>query len=313
MDRRAVLLLLALVAACGVYLFWGLGPRWQFILGLRAPKLAGLLLVGASVAVATMVFQTLCRNRVLTPQIMGFDALYILMQTGMVAGLGISGYAGMSIAAKFGAEVAVMVVAALLLFGTLLGRGTQDIARLVLTGVILGVLFRSLSGFLVRIIDPNAFAIVQAASYASFTAIEPNLLPVTGALCLCAIGAALWLSPRLDVLALGRPIAVSLGLAHDRLILLALVIVAVLVSVATALVGPIPFFGLLVSGFAHEMTGSTRHARLLPMAMLVAMLMLVIGQTLFERVLGLQSTLSVVLEFAGGVFFLWLLLRGRMR
>lgn len=313
MDRRIAALTLALVVACGAYLFWGLGPRWQFILGLRAPKLVGMLLVGASIAVATMVFQTVCRNRVLTPQIMGFDALYILMQTALVAGIGVSGYAGLSIAAKFGIEVTIMTLAALLLFGTLLGRGTQDIARLVLTGVILGVLFRSLSTFLARIIDPNAFAIVQAASYASFSAIEPNLLPVTGVLCLGAIGAALWLSPRLDVLALGRPIAVSLGLAHDRLVVMALVIVAVLVSIATALVGPVAFFGLLVSGLAHELAGSVRHARLLPMAILVATLMLVIGQTIFERIFGLQSTLSVVIEFAGGVFFLWLLLKGRMR
>ena len=56
-----------------------------------------------------------------------------------------------------------------------------------------------------------------------------------------------------------------------------------------------------------------RHARLIPMAMLVAGLMLVIGQTVFERVLSLQSSLSVVIEFAGGLFFLWLLLKGRMR
>ncbi|WP_240794003.1 iron chelate uptake ABC transporter family permease subunit [Pseudorhodobacter turbinis] len=313
MDRRLAILTGALVVSCAVYLFWGLGPRWQFILGLRAPKLAGMLLVGAAIAVATMVFQTLCRNRVLTPQIMGFDALYILMQTALIAGLGVSGYAGLSLSAKFGIEVSVMCVAALLLFGTLLGRGTQDIARLVLTGVILGVMFRSFSGFLARIIDPNAFAVVQAASFASFTAIEPALLPVTGALCIGTIGVALWLAPRLDVLALGRPIAISLGLAHDRLVLAALVIVAVLVSVATALVGPVAFFGLLVSGLAHELTGSARHARLLPMAILVACLMLVIGQTLFERMFGLQSTLSVVIEFAGGVFFLWLLLKGRMR
>lgn len=313
MDRRFAILIVALVASCGFYLFWGLGPRWQFILGLRAPKLIGMLLVGASIAVATMVFQTVCRNRILTPQIMGFDALYILMQTAMVAVLGISGYAGLSLSVKFGAEVVVMTLAALLLFGTLLGRGTQDVARLVLTGVILGVLFRSFSTFLARIIDPNAFAVVQAASFASFTSIEPNLLPVTGVVCLCAIGLALWLSSRLDVLALGRPIAISLGLAHDRLVLIALVIVAVLVSVATALVGPIAFFGLLVSGLAHELTGSARHARLLPMAILVATLMLVAGQTLFERVLGLQSTLSVVIEFAGGLFFLWLLLKGRTR
>lgn len=91
-------------------------------------------------------------------------------------------------------------------------------------------------------------------------------------------------------MALGRPIALSLGLAHDRLVVLALMIVAVLVAVATALVGPIAFSGLLVSGLAHELRVAPRHARLLPMAIVLACLMLVSGQTLFECALGLQST-----------------------
>ena len=312
-DKRLAILTVALIASCGLYLFWGLGPKWHFILSLRAGKLAGMLLVAASIAVATMVFQTLCRNRVLTPQIMGFDALYILMQTALIVGLGVAGYAGLTTATKFGFEVTTMILAALLLFGALLGRGEQDVARLVLTGVILGVLFRSLSGFLERVLDPNAYAVAQGASFASFSRIDTSLLPVTGVLCLGAIGGALWLSSRLDVLALGRPVAISLGLAHDRLVIVALMIVAILVSVATALVGPVTFFGLLVSGLAHEMSGSARHARLLPMAIVVAALMLVAGQTVFERAFGLQSTLSVVIEFAGGVFFLWLLLKGRMR
>ncbi len=324
--RRMVGLVAALLLACAGYLFWGLGfgdfgPRWRFVIELRAGKLAGMLLVGAAVAVATMVFQTVCRNRILTPQIMGFDALYILMQTGLVAGLGLTQYASLPAQGKFALEVLIMIGAALLLFGSLLGGGQQrrgqgggqDVARLVLTGVILGVLFRSISGFLTRIMDPNAFATVQSASFASFSRVNTELLPVAAALCILGIALALWLAPKLDVLALGRPIAISLGLAHDRIVLAALAIVAVLVSVATALVGPVAFFGLLISGLAYELCPTARHARLLPMAMLLSTLMLVAGQTLFERGLGMQSTLSVVIEFAGGLFFLWLLLKGRMR
>jgi iron complex transport system permease protein len=313
MDRRTAILIVALVIASAVYLFWGLGPTWRFVLPLRAGKLAGMLLTGFSVAVATILFQTVSRNRILTPQIMGFDALYVLMQTALVAVLGLTGFASLPVALKFSAEVAVMIAAALLLFGTLMGRGAQDIPRLILTGVILGVLFRSGAGFLARVMDPNEYAVVQSASFASFGRVNTALLPVAAGLSGVAMIAALLLSSRLDVLALGRPTAVSLGLSHDRLVLLVLALVAVLVSVATALVGPVAFFGLIVAGLAHELTRSVRHARLIPMAMLVAGLMLVIGQTVFERVLSLQSSLSVVIEFAGGLFFLWLLLKGRMR
>lgn len=315
MPRHPLLWLsLALTTICAVYLAWGLGgPSWRFVVELRALKLAALLVVGGSVAVATVLFQTVSANRILTPSIMGFDALYVLMQTVLVAMLGLNEFVSLPLGAKFLVECAVMVAAALALFGTLLGRGGQDIARMILTGVIFGILFRSLAGFLGRILDPNAYAVVQSVSFASFARVNAELLPWAAGLAAMAMAAALWLAPRLDVLALGRRTAVPLGLAHERLALQALALVAVLVSISTALVGPVGFFGLIVTGLAHGLARTARHAVLLPAAALLAGLLLVGGQTLFERVMGLQSALSVVVEFAGGLFFLWLLLKGRVR
>lgn len=318
--RRPDLVLGALAAVllvlCALWLFQGLGRGWEFILKLRAGKLAGMLLVGAAVAMATVMFQTVSRNRILTPQIMGFDALYVLLQTALVASLGIAGFASLPAGPKFLLETVVMVLAALALFGTLLGRsgaGQRDIARTILTGVILGILFRSTAGLIQRVMDPNAFAMVQAASFASFSKIDTRLLGWAAVPALAAMAAALALAARLDVLSLGRNAAISLGLAHDRLVLAVLGLVAVLVAVSTALVGPVSFFGLIVAGLAQELTASGRHARILPAAALIAGIVLVGGQLLFERVLGMAGTLSVVVEFAGGLTFLWLLLKGRVR
>lgn len=310
-----IALLLGLLAAASlVWMVQGLGGgNRAFILYLRGTKLAGLIVVGASVGIATVLFQTVAANRVLTPSIMGFDALYVLLQTLLVAGLGVAGFADLPAAAKFGAEVAIMSLLAALLFGTLLGRGAKDIPRTILTGVILGVLFRSVSGFLGRILDPNAYSVVQSASFASFGGINAALLPMAGVIAgTCAV-AAFWLAPRLDVLALGRPSALSLGLRFDRMVLLTLGLVGMLVSVSTALVGPVAFFGLLVAGLAHGVAPSDRHAMLLPVAGLLGAVILVAGQTIFERLLGQAATLSVVVEFAGGLFFLFLLLKGRVR
>jgi iron complex transport system permease protein len=310
---RLVILGAALMVAAAVYLLPGLGPKWQFVLGLRATRLAGLVLVGVAIAVATVLFQTVSRNRILTPQIMGIDALFVFLQTALVASLGPIGFAMLPNEARFGAEVALLVAASVLLFGTLLGRGAQDIPRMILTGVILGILFRSLSGFLSRMMDPNAFAIVQAETVASFLRVDAALLPMAAGVTVAASAVALWLSPRLDVLALGRPAAVSLGLAHDRLVLAVLALVAVLVAVATALVGPLAFLGLLVAALARPLAGSDRHLPLLITAALLSALMLVAGQALFERALGQQTALAAVIEFAGGLVFLFLLLKGRIR
>ena len=95
----------------GAYLLPGLGPRWEFVLSLRATRLAGLLVVGVAIAVATVLFQTISRNRILTPQIMGFDALFIMLQTLLVAVLGPVGFASLPGVPKFAVEVAVLVLA----------------------------------------------------------------------------------------------------------------------------------------------------------------------------------------------------------
>lgn len=315
MDRRAGLVLAGLLLALsGLWLFQGLGTGNRgFILELRAVKLGGLVTVAASVAVATVLFQTVSANRVLTPSIMGFDALYVLLQTLLVAGLGVAGFAALPTGTKFAAEVALMTLLACLLFGLLLGRGARDIPRTILTGVILGVMFRAMSEFVARILDPNEFAVVQGASFASFSRVDAALLPFAAALTLAGIAVALALAARLDVLALGRDPAVSLGLRFDGMVIGVLALVAVLVSVSTALVGPVTFFGLIVAGMAHGVMRSARHAALLPAAALIAANILVGGQLLFERAMGQAATLSVVVEFAGGLFFLYLLLKGRIR
>ncbi|WP_022707014.1 iron chelate uptake ABC transporter family permease subunit [Paracoccus zeaxanthinifaciens] len=318
MDKRGLSILLAL-AAClllcaGLWMFQGLGGGNRgFILSLRASKLAALVVVAFAIGVSTVLFQTVAANRVLTPSIMGFDALYVLLQTLLVASLGTAGFASLPPGPKFMAEIALMTAMASLLFGVLLLKGSRDLPRMILTGVILGVLFRALSSFVGRILDPNAYAVVQSVSFASFNKVQPGLLPFAAAITALACLAAWRLAPRLDVLALGRDPAVSLGLRHRGTVLQVLALIAVLVSVSTALVGPVSFFGLIVAGLAHGLMRSTRHAALLPAAALSGAILLVGGQWLFERVLDQGATLSVVVEFAGGLFFLYLLLRGHIR
>ena len=136
-----------------------------------------------------------------------------------------------------------------------------------------------------------------------------ELLPVALAV-MGAVSLMLWrMRSRYDVLALGRDIAVNLGVDYRRTLLATLAAIAALVSVSTALVGPVTFFGLLVSNLAYQLMGSDRHRHALPAAMLLAVVFLVGGQTLLERVLQLNTTVSVVIEFLGGIVFLTLILR----
>lgn len=307
------LALLAALLAVSAVAFMLVAPKgsWAFLLPFRAERMAALAVVGAAVGVATLLFQTVTGNRILTPSIMGFDALYGLFQTGLVFFFGGLGFAMLDARLKFLAETAIMAGAAALLLGLLLGRGRQDLHRMLLVGVILGTFFRSLSGLLQRLMDPNEFAVVQGATFASFSKVRGDLLAIAALVAVLGIAAAWRRRHALDVLALGRAAAIGLGVDYDRLCRLSLVAVALLVSAATALVGPVAFFGLLVASLAHLAARSAHHGHLIPAAAMIGATVLIAGQTVFERVLGLQATLSVAIEFIGGLLFLFLLLRSR--
>ena len=308
-ERRLIWLAGGLALAIALFLLWNLRAPMGFILSLRAEKLAALVLVGAATGAATVIFQTIAANRLLTPGIVGFDALFVFLQTALVVALGSAGFAALPALPAFALETLCLIGAAMALFGLLLRKGAEDIIRMILTGVILGVLLRGLARFAQRLLDPSEFAVLQQASIASFNAVPRDQLAIAALTLSAALGIAWRLAPSLDVAQLGRIKARSLGLDHDRLVLGGLALVAALVAVSTALVGPVTFLGLLAASLARAALPDSRHALLIPAAALIGATILVVGQTLFERVLGLQSALGMVVEFLGGLLFLALVLR----
>ena len=298
-----------LLVSCTLFLTLNANGNWDFILPLRATKLASLLLVAYAVGVSTLLFQTLTNNPILTPSILGFDALYIFLQTLLVAVLGGVGYTHLPPLGKFGFELVAMVGGSLLLFQMLLRQGGRDLVRMILIGVIFGILFRSLSSLLQRLIDPEEFAVAQAYTFASFNSVNQQMLAIA-AVILFISSVFIWRERyRLDVHLLGRDQAINLGIPYTRHTLWLLAWVAVLVATSTALVGPVSFFGLLVAALANHFAPNMKHSTRLPMVFLTAALLLVAGQTVFEHVLGMKAVLSVVVEFAGGLVFLWLVLK----
>lgn len=300
----------AAALACVVaFMTLGANGQWSFVIPFRGGKLAAMLLVAYAVAVSSVLFQTITHNRILTPAIMGFDALYLLIQAVVVFGFGQAATAANHPMAAFLLEVGAMTAFACLLFRWLFSDAVRSLHLMMLVGIVFGLLFRSLSNFVVRLIDPNEFLVLQDRMFASFNSVRVALLPIALA-AVCAATLLIWrMRHRYDVLALGREIAVNLGVDYRRSLMLTLAAIAVLVSVSTALVGPVTFFGLLVSNLAYQAMGSDKHRYTIPAATFLSVMFLVGGQTLLERVLGLNTTVSVVIEFVGGVMFLFLILR----
>lgn len=303
------ILAFAVVLVSLVYLFQGAGGNTRFIVAFRVPTLLGLLITATAIGVSTLLFQTLSSNRILTPSLMGFDSLYILIQTSIVFFFGAADYLGLPSPGKFFAEMSIMTVLALALFGSLLRQGQSDFPRLILTGIIIGVMFRSLSGFMSRVLAPNDYAVVQSASFARFGSVDDSLIVYASTSVAIALVFAWQLRRKLDIVALGRDIAIGLGVNHEKVAFQTLTLIAILVASATALVGPVVFLGLLISSLVYGLCSDHRHAILLPIAILVGILVLVGGQLVLERLLHMQTTISVVIELVGGLLFLFLLLR----
>ncbi|MFD1790276.1 iron chelate uptake ABC transporter family permease subunit [Ochrobactrum teleogrylli] len=316
LRRPAILIpLLGAIALLAAIAFMTIGAKgsWSFILSFRGTKLAAMVLVAYSIAVSTVLFQTVTNNRILTPSIMGFDALYILIQTVVVFFFGAVQVDWIGPNMRFVTETLVMVLFAGSLYYWLFSGAARSLHLVMLVGIICGVFFRSLSNLMQRMLDPDLFAVLQDRFFASFNTINADILTLS-AIIVAAVSLYGWrLMHVFDVLALGREPAINLGVDHRRVVRLILLMVTVLVAVSTALVGPITFFGLLVANLAYMLAGSGKHRVVLPIAVLLATICIVGGQTILERAFAFNTALSVIIEFLGGLVFIILLVRGNAR
>lgn len=279
--KTGVLAVLAL-ALIGLFLFFKLGDNWDYVLPKRTIKVLAIVLTGASIAFATTVFQTITNNRILTPSILGLDSLYMLIQTIVIFVFGSKTLMIMNSNVDFLVSVGLMVVFSGLLFKLIFKGENQNIYFLLLIGIIFGTFFGSMSTFMQVLIDPAEFMIVQDKMFASFNHINTKLLLMGGVLLLLVTLYFLRFIKYLDVLALGREQAINLGVNYDYVVKRLLFIVAVLISISTALVGPITFLGLLVVNVTYQFLKTYRHSYLIAGSVLISIIALWAASSLWS-------------------------------
>ena len=311
MRNSTKLIILSVIAAgfCGLYLFHGLNGSFDYALPRRGVKVIAMILTGLAISYATVIFQTITHNRILTPSIMGLDSLYLLLQTAIIFFLGSNHITVVNKQVNFLLSIATMIVFALLLYQLLFKKGNQPIYFLLLVGIIVGTFFSSISTFLQVLIDPNEFLVVQDRMFASFNNVNADLVWLSSIIITLVIALG-WRSIHyLDVLSLGRDTAMSLGVPYEKIVKRMLVFTAILISVSTALVGPITFFGLIVANLSYQFFRTFRHSTIISGAIVMSIIALVGGQWVVERIFTFSTTLSVIINFFGGVYFIYLLLK----
>lgn len=308
-KRNYIIVSALLLLSIALFLFYKIGGNWEFALKLRSLKLAAILIVSGGVAYSTVAFQTITNNRILTPSIMGFESVYLLLQTIIVYIYGDSTYKVLGSIGNFMFSVVTMIGFAFLLYLLIYKRGKDNLYLLLLVGIIAGTLFNSLSSFMQLLIDPNDYFIVQGKMFATFNKVNTSLLWPTGIVTVVLLAFGFRLTKYLDILSLGRDQCINLGVNYNTMVKLFLVIIAVLVSISTALVGPITFLGLLVSNLTYELFKTYKHSIVISAAILVTAVTLISGQFLMERFFNLSIPVSTIINMVGGVYFMYLLLR----
>lgn len=314
-SMRARVLMGAGAAVCAVlalgFLTIGATGTWAFVLSFRGDKLVTIALVAWAIPFSTVLFHTLSNNQILTPSIMGFDALFVLVQTLGVFLLGSAQVAGLDPRLVFVGELAVMTLFSMTLYWSLYARMSHALEVLLLVGIICGVLFRSIAGLLQRLIDPGEFLVLQDRIFASFSSAS-DAEQACAAVIICVTSLWAWVRlPSLDAMLLGRSGAVAVGVNYDRIAKEIFLIVTFQVAASTALVGPITFFGLLVVHLAYRLLPGAPHRMTIPLAVLIGGVLLIGAQIVLERLLGFIGTVGMVVEFIGGIAFILLLIGAR--
>ncbi len=281
----------------------GTAGFWR-IVALRGKNVLVMLIVAFCQAMATVAFQTVTTNRIVTPSILGFESLYVAVQTGAIYLLGATGLTMLTGVPQFIGQIALMVGLAVALYGWLLSGKHANLHVLLLIGIIIGAGLGSVSTFLQRLLTPSEFDLLTARLFGSISSADADYLPIAVPLAAGA-GLLLWRrARRLNVMALGRDVTTGLGLNHRRELVIVLVLVAVLMATSTALVGPMTFLGFLVATLAYQFADTHDHRYVLPVAVLTGFVVLAGAYFVMKNLFYAQGVVSIIIELVGGITFL---------
>ncbi|EAJ6056187.1 enterochelin ABC transporter permease CeuC [Campylobacter jejuni] len=309
MRKKMLILSFLTLNMIGIFIFVGLNGFDEYALKSRFLQIAAIIIVAICIAVSTVIFQTLCNNKILTPAIIGLDSLYMLLQSALIFSFGAANLSVYKNDINFLITLVCMVVFSLGLY-KILFSSDRSIYLIMLLGLVFGTLFSTLSSFFEVLIDPDEFMVIQGRMFASFDNIAFDVLILAYIISFLSF---IWIfryMKFLDPLNLGKDLAINLGINYQKISKQLMIIIAILTSISTALVGPITFLGLLIVNITYELFKTAKHSILLSACILISILALLGGVFFVSRVFDYNATISVVINFLGGIYFIYLVLKG---
>lgn len=322
MNKRAYrkniikLIVIALIAIIIVAAFLFIGVKFhnhkllRYAMKLRIPKVIAMIITAFAIGAATIIFQSVINNTIVTPCLLGMNALYTLIHTSVVFVLGSGSILFTNDNLSFLVDLVLMGIIATVVYSWLFKMTGHNVLYVLLVGTVLTSFFSSIQSTLTRVMDPNEYDTLLTSLVASFSNINSGIIifsVIILALIVVIFRKELAL---LDVITLGKEQAINLGVDYDRCIRRLLLAVTLCIAVATAMVGPISFLGLIIANISRQLLKTYRHTQLIAGAALMGVIALIGGQFIVERVFVYSIPISVFITVAGGIYFLYLILKG---
>ncbi len=304
----AALTLLAVVAYMTVELNFSSPKFLAFSMKIRMPKLLAMLVAAFAIGGASIVFQSIINNTIVTPCLLGMNSLYTLIHTAVYFVMGSGSILATNANLAFGVDLVLMALSATFIYGYLFKKTHYNVLYVLLIGTVLTSFFGSIQSTMVRVMDPNEYDSLLVTLVASFDNMNGELILISVILLALLVFLLRRDIALLDVITLGKDQATNLGVDYDRTIRRLLIGVTVCIAVATALVGPISFLGLIIANLGRQLMKTYRHTHLVLASTLMGMLVLVAGQCVVEHVFSYAIPVSVFITVGGGIYFLYLLL-----
>lgn len=322
MNKRAYrkniikLIVIALIAIIIVAAFLFIGVKFhnhkllRYAMKLRIPKVIAMIITAFAIGAATIIFQSVINNTIVTPCLLGMNALYTLIHTSVVFVLGSGSILFTNDNLSFLVDLVLMGIIATVVYSWLFKMTGHNVLYVLLVGTVLTSFFSSIQSTLTRVMDPNEYDTLLTSLVASFSNINSGIIIFSVIILALIVVIFRKEFALLDVITLGKEQAINLGVDYDRCIRRLLLAITLCIAVATAMVGPISFLGLIIANISRQLLKTYRHTQLIAGAALMGVIALIGGQFIVESVFVYSIPISVFITVAGGIYFLYLILKG---
>ena len=284
----------------------------NFILQRRFFKLLVMVIVSCAIPISTISFQTVVQNRFLTPGVLGIESLFVFIQSGLYYFESLVGVKVEQSVIIYSVTIAIQIGLLLLLMNASKGMMLSNFKVLLLLTMAFSMLLRNASTFLQVLMAPNEFDKLQSSLYPSFQKMnaQPMMIGVAIGLFVLLMMVFYRLRHQLDALHLGVDGAKMLGINTKRLSNVVIVVVIIMTSLSTILVGPLQFLGFMIANLTYQLTKEYKHGVLWLFSAVLGLVIVLAAQLIVERIFLLTIPISVFIEGIGGVLYLVLLVKG---